>query len=301
MNAAALAVLFSVLVPAKAWFSPSAPLNVTADQDAVLMLADFAGKQAEAKGSAEAAKGKAVDVRALWPEQLGRAGTYVLYAVPKGKPIQEFVGTPVVIEVRSEKGPGGGNDVVAVRMTPLRYVVMSTDHGDMTWVFWHDVAPNTVAAIQGLVEGGFYDGLTFHRVVPGFVIQGGDPKGDGTGGPGFMIDAEFNERKHTEGVLSMARNGDERERRGLPPGPEARNSAGSQFFVCLGPLPNLDGKYTGFGQVTEGMETYKKIAALRVVDPQSGRPEKPAVITKAQIMPVTAQDNPYAGMMGWKK
>ena len=304
MNAAALVALFSVLVPAKAWFSPNAPLNVTADQDVVLMLTDFAGKTVEAKGNAEAAKGKAVDVRAIWPDQLGRAGTYVLYAVPKGKPIQEFVGTPVVIEVRLDKQPVGqaaADQVSAVRMTPLRYVTMSTDHGEMTWIFWHDVAPNTVAAIQGLVEQGFYDGLTFHRIVPNFVIQGGDPKGDGSGGPGFSIDAEFNDRKHTEGVLSMARNGDELEQRGLAPRCEWRNSAGSQFFVCLGTLPNLDNKYTGFGQVVEGMETYKKIAGLKVVDERSGRPEKPAVISKATIHPVTAAKNPYAGMFGWKK
>src|SRR5688572_12572482 len=118
MNAAALMALFSVLIPAKGWFSPSAPLNVTADQDVVLMLTDFAGKPVEAKGSAEAAKGKAVDLRKVWPDQFARAGTHVLYAVPKGKQIQEFVGTPVVIEVRLDKQPVGQaapDQVTAVR------------------------------------------------------------------------------------------------------------------------------------------------------------------------------------------
>src|SRR5207237_602090 len=94
-----------------------------------------------------------------------------------------------------------------------------------------DIAPNTCSSILSLAENGFYDGLAFHRIVPGFVIQGGDPHGDGVGGPGYSIDAEFSNVKHEEGILSMARNGDPLERQGMKPRCEYANSAGSQFFV----------------------------------------------------------------------
>jgi peptidyl-prolyl cis-trans isomerase B (cyclophilin B) len=97
-----------------------------------------------------------------------------------------------------------------------------------------------------LAQKGFYNGLKFHRVVPNFVIQGGDPKGDGTGGPGYMIKAEFNSRQHLEGTVAMAR--------AMDP-----NSAGSQFYICLAAQPFLDHQYTVFGQVTEGMDVVKNI------------------------------------------
>jgi peptidyl-prolyl cis-trans isomerase B (cyclophilin B) len=112
--------------------------------------------------------------------------------------------------------------------------------------FYPDSAPNTVANFEKLANGGFYNGLTFHRVEPGFVVQGGDPNGDGTGGPGYKIKAEFNERKHLTGTVAMAR---------------ATNpdSAGSQFYICLAPAPFLDNQYTVFGQVTEGMDLVQRI------------------------------------------
>ncbi len=111
--------------------------------------------------------------------------------------------------------------------------------------FPHD-APNTVRSFIKLARSGFYDNLTFHRVVPGFVVQGGDPKGDGTGGPGYTLDAEFNDRPHLTGTVAMARSADP-------------NSAGCQFYICLAPQPQLDGKYTVFGEVVEGMEFVHKI------------------------------------------
>jgi peptidylprolyl isomerase/peptidyl-prolyl cis-trans isomerase B (cyclophilin B) len=109
-----------------------------------------------------------------------------------------------------------------------------------------DSAPDTVANFEKLSNSGFYNGLNFHRVEPGFVVQGGDPNGDGTGGPGYKIKAEFNERKHVTGTLAMARASDP-------------NSAGSQFYICLAPAPFLDRQYTVFGQVTEGMDEVQKI------------------------------------------
>lgn len=116
--------------------------------------------------------------------------------------------------------------------------------------FFPDVAPATVANFIKLAEAGFYDGLTFHRVEPGFVVQGGDPNGNGTGGPGYSIKAEFSSKPHLRGTLAMARSQDP-------------DSAGSQFYICLAPAPFLDGKYTVFGQVTEGMDV---VDGIRVGD-----------------------------------
>ena len=142
----------------------------------------------------------------------------------------------------------------------------------MEFELWDDVAPKHVASFLKLTKEGFYDGGAFHRIIPGFVIQGGDPNAKvgygpdgtldgadkskvrrwGTGGPGYTIPAEFNARKHEFGVLSMARSADP-------------NSAGSQFFVCLGNLPSLDNKYTVFGKLTKGEDVLKRIAAAQTV------------------------------------
>lgn len=121
------------------------------------------------------------------------------------------------------------------------HVLMETELGSVTIELLPDVAPDTVANFKVLVNNGFYDGLTFHRVIAGFMAQGGDPQGTGTGGPGYSIKAEFNDTKHLRGTVAMARTADP-------------NSAGSQFYICFGPQPHLDGQYTVFGQVTEGME-----------------------------------------------
>jgi peptidyl-prolyl cis-trans isomerase B (cyclophilin B) len=118
-----------------------------------------------------------------------------------------------------------------------------------------EVAPNTVKNFISLAQKGFYDGLIFHRVIPGFMIQGGDPKGTGTGGPGYSIKGEFsrnnhaNNLKHDRGVISMARS-------------QHPDSAGSQFFIMHANSPHLDGQYAAFGKVIEGIETVDKIAAV---------------------------------------
>ncbi len=112
--------------------------------------------------------------------------------------------------------------------------------------FYPKDAPKTVENFVTLAKKGFYDGLTFHRVEPGFVVQGGDPNGNGTGGPGYQIKAEFNANPHVRGTLAMARSAD-------------TDSAGSQFYICLDPAPFLNGKYTVFGHVTKGMEVVDKI------------------------------------------
>ncbi len=107
-------------------------------------------------------------------------------------------------------------------------------------------APNHCAALVDLIKKGYYDGLSFHRVVPGFVVQGGCPKGNGSGGPGYTMKAEFNAKPHLTGTLAMART----------PDPD---SAGSQFYLCLAPQPGLDGQYTVFGQTLEGMDEVSQV------------------------------------------
>jgi peptidylprolyl isomerase/peptidyl-prolyl cis-trans isomerase B (cyclophilin B) len=118
--------------------------------------------------------------------------------------------------------------------------------GEIRIEFFPEDAPKTVENFVTLAKKGFYDGLKFHRVEPGFVVQGGDPKGDGTGGPGYKIKAEFNKQKHLRGAVAMARSQDP-------------DSAGSQFYICFKPAPFLDGQYTVFGQVVSGMEHVDKI------------------------------------------
>jgi peptidyl-prolyl cis-trans isomerase B (cyclophilin B) len=282
-----ITVLFSVLMPQKMWYAPAQPLNFTikSDKDATLELTDFSGKVIAAKGSADVSAGQTVDVKSVFPDT-ANPGTFVLYAVPKGAatagPPKDFLGTPAVIEVLSDSQQNPQATVVT-HVVPLQYVVMNTDDGAMTEVFYYDSAPHTVANFLDLAAGGFYDGLTFHRVAPGFVIQGGDPLGNGSGGPGYSVGAEFNNRPHQEGVLSMARASDP-------------NSAGSQFFICLDytNTQQLDHQYTAFGKVVAGMEAVKKIASA----PGSGeKPDHPAAMTTVQVLPVTAANNPYAAMM----
>jgi peptidyl-prolyl cis-trans isomerase B (cyclophilin B) len=164
-------------------------------------------------------------------------------------------------------GEGQSSEEVAVIETRL---------GSMTLEFFPDVAPNHVANFIKLAKAGFYNGTTFHRVIPGFMIQGGDPNSkdadrsnDGTGGPGYTIDAEFNQRPHLRGTLSMAR--------AMDP-----NSAGSQFFICVTDVPHLNGNYTVFGQVIRGIETVDKI----VNEPRDARdnPLEPVPMT-VKIIP----------------
>ena len=141
--------------------------------------------------------------------------------------------------------------------------------GEISAELYPELAPNTVANFVNLVESGFYDGLIFHRVIPGFMIQGGDPQGTGMGGPGYSIKGEFarngfreNTLRHTRGVLSMARS--------MMP-----NSAGSQFFIMHADAPHLDGDYAAFGKVTDGMDVVDRIASVR-----TGMQDRPVVEQK---------------------
>ncbi|MCR4879933.1 MAG: peptidylprolyl isomerase [Bacilli bacterium] len=149
------------------------------------------------------------------------------------------------------------------------------DYGEIELELYEDVAPITVANFVKLVNKGFYDGLTFHRVIKGFMIQGGCPDGTGMGGPGYSIKGEFkangvaNPLKHTRGVISMAR--------AMDP-----NSAGSQFFIMHKDAPHLDGQYAAFGKVTRGIEVVDKIAIVRT--DYRDKPLEPVIIEKAEII-----------------
>lgn len=275
-------MLMSVLFPTKLWFAPDQALNINVKPQAggvTLVLTDFAGRELGMEGSADVIGEKTIDARNIFP-QLAAPGTYVLYAVPQGKTShQDFVGTPLVIQVRQDSRRGAPPGAMVIKVEPLRYAVMKTESGEITMAFYYDVAPHTVANFLNLAAEGYYNGLTFHRIIPQFVIQGGDPRGDGSGGPGYSIDAEFNDRPHEEGVLSMARSGDP-------------NSAGSQFFICLNyaQTKQLDNKYTAFGKVTDGMDAVKAIANT----PLNGeRPAQPQVIQNVEVRSVTPGQNPY--------
>ena len=154
--------------------------------------------------------------------------------------------------------------------------------GKMVAELYPEVAPNTVNNFISLIKKGFFDGLIFHRVIPGFMIQGGDPQGSGMGGPGYEIPGEFtangfqNDLKHDRGVLSMARSSNP-------------DSAGSQFFIMVDPAPHLDGQYAAFGKVIEGME----VADAIVNTPRNGWNDKPKTPQRMKTVTVDTQGQDY--------
>ena len=158
-------------------------------------------------------------------------------------------------------------------MNPIVTIEMENG-GVMKAELYPEIAPNTVNNFISLVKKGFYDGVIFHRVISGFMIQGGDPKGVGVGGPGYTIKGEFsangfkNDLKHDRGVLSMART-------------MAPNSAGSQFFVMHEDSPHLDGQYAAFGKLTEGFDVLDAIAAVRT--DYNDKPRTPQVMKKVTV------------------
>src|SRR6266403_4734800 len=177
-------------------------------------------------------------------------------------------------EKKEENRPMNASNEVAV---------IKTNEGEMVVQFWTDAAPNTIENFKKLARSGFYDGTIFHRIVKGFMIQGGDPNSKdpgkesayGQGGPGYEIKAEFNNRSHERGVISMARSSDP-------------DSAGSQFFICLGSAPRLDHQYTTFGKLIKGDDVLEKIGDTPVTRSSKGensKPTKRVVIESIKIVP----------------
>ena len=177
------------------------------------------------------------------------------FKVERGEFVTDETGN--VTYVKHEKKPKEKKSKEPVQKkgeTQLEDVaVIKTAKGTIIFKFFPEDAPVAVENFKKLAQKGFYNKLTFHRVETDFVVQGGDPKGDGTGGPGYTIADEFNARPHLEGTVAMARSP-------LP------NSADSQFYICLAASPQLDGKYTVFGQVTEGLEVVHNIRVGDVME-----------------------------------
>jgi peptidyl-prolyl cis-trans isomerase B (cyclophilin B) len=170
--------------------------------------------------------------------------------------------------------------------TSNEVAVIKTNEGEMIVQFWTDAAPNTIENFKKLARQGFYDGTIFHRIVKGFMIQGGDPNSKdtakedayGQGGPGYEIKAEFNNHSHDRGVVSMAR------------GPDP-DSAGSQFFICLAPVRRLDGQYTTYGKLIKGDEVLDKIGSTpieRNAQGEMSKPTKRVVIESVKIVPANS-------------
>lgn len=169
------------------------------------------------------------------------------------------------------QSPAAPSTTLPASQTVVKEVaVLKTSKGEMTVEFWGDVAPKTVENFKKLAREGFYNGTAFHRIVKGFMIQGGDPltkdvaneERFGTGDPGYKIKAEFNSKKHERGVISMARSANP-------------DSAGSQFFICLDAASFLDGKYTTFGRVIKGDDVLANIGETPVVPNRAGEMSKP--------------------------
>ena len=181
--------------------------------------------------------------------------------------------------------------IAALAPTPARaadkeVAVLKTSQGEMVVEFWPDVAPKTVANFIKLAKSGFYDGTAFHRIIKGFMIQGGDPLTKdpskearwGTGSADEHIKAEFNERHHELGVISMARAQDP-------------DSASCQFFICLGPTPQLDGKYTAFGKLLKGEDVLRKLGDTPVGPSSNGENSRPASRVALESVKIVPADS----------
>src|SRR6195256_1920882 len=179
----------------------------------------------------------------------------------------------------------------AAMTQPKEVAVIKTSEGEMVIEFWPDVAPKTVENFKKLAKKGFYDGTAFHRVIKGFMIQGGDPLTKdpaaedrwGTGDPGYKVKAEFNDKPHVRGVLSMARSNDP-------------DSAGSQFFICHGNPSFLDHQYTTFGKLIKGDDVLEKIATTPTHSPD--RPDKRVGIESIKIVPADSIKAPSSSGSG---
>lgn len=293
MNATAIALTMLLLNPVRLYFQPDQPVLVKLDAQAIaahlqendeqpasLRLVLLGGRgqvqQSVPLGVTLDQPEVQVDLATLFPGQGDSAQkgmiwdgrTHYVQLVAGGKPI----GTPLVVVPLRPPGRGGVISPNALRIYPEALVRFQTSLGDILVRLDPEAAPNTTMQFSQLVQGGFYTNVIFHRIIPRFVIQGGDPTGTGTGGPGFFIDLEPSTKPHTKGTISMARQGND------------INSSGSQFFICLSreACQALDQKYTAFGDVVHGLDVVDRIAAVRTGG--QDRPTVPPVIRQATLV-----------------
>lgn len=187
-----------------------------------------------------------------------------------------IIGLAVAGGAEAATGSSGTNEVAVIK----------TSEGNMVIQFWPEVAPKTVENFKTLAKKGFYNGTAFHRIIKGFMIQGGDPNTTdltkeskyGQGGPGYTVNAEFSDRRHQRGVISMARSRDP-------------NSAGSQFFICDGDAPNLDHAYTAFGKLIKGEDVLRKIADTPVGPNAMGEPSRPSKRVEVKSIEIVPADS----------
>ena len=192
-----------------------------------------------------------------------------------------LTGTALAQEKKEDTAPAQKAEATSTN----EVAVIKTTEGEMVVEFWPDVAPKHVENFKKLAKQGFYDGTAFHRIIKGFMIQGGDPNTKdpanestfGQGGPGYQINAEFNNRKHERGVLSMARS-------------QNPNSAGSQFFLMLGPAPFLDNQYTAFGKLIKGDDVLGKIGDTPTTG-KGGEKSKPTKRIEVQSVKIVPADS----------
>lgn len=291
----AIVLAIALLNPLRAYFQPGHPVEIKLDQAAtkalliqlkaapdaklsLLLVSSDGGVRAVA--ALDASK-ETFDLAALFPGggdtkapavSLWNGQThYVQLAMgPELKPI----GSPLVVVPLSPPNLATPRAPDALRIDVEKRVVFHTTAGVITMAMDPEAAPNTVMHFVRLVQDGFYTNIKFHRIVPGFVVQAGDPTGTGTGGPGYLLDLEPSRKEHQAGTLSMARQGHD------------VNTAGSQFFICLAreSCAPLDGQYTAFGQVVEGWPVVQKIAESKLADAQSGKPVQPPVILRSELI-----------------
>jgi cyclophilin family peptidyl-prolyl cis-trans isomerase len=191
--------------------------------------------------------------------------------------ITETAATPAATQAETPAPEKKGmlKDTLVVGKLPenLFLTIKVKDYGTMKIRFFTKEAPKNVANVANLAIKGFYNGLVFHRLIPGFMIQGGDPSGDGTGGPGYTVPAEFSSRKHLKGTMAMARQGDQ-----VNP---KKASSGSQFYICFVPTPFLDNNYTTIGEMVDGIPVLEKLE--KVPTGAQDRPTKPVVMEQVYV------------------
>lgn len=285
MSPAVVALTMILLSPVRLYFQPDAPIlvdiNTTAiaqveslkDQPLKLVMLSPTG-QVRLTVAIEPGVTR-VDLATLFPMKDRRTAhlwdgqTHFLQLVAGETPVGSAL---VVVPLR----PPGRNDMApnALRIFPEELVQLQTNLGDILIRLDPAAAPNTTHQFSMLVQQGFYTNVIFHRIVPQFVVQGGDPTGMGTGGPGFYTDLESSPKLHNRGTVSMARQGHD------------VNTNGSQFFICLSRagVAGLDRQYTAFGDVVNGMEVVDKMVALPQSGDGSNRPMNPPVIKTSRLV-----------------